>query len=78
MRNFQKMMRYALPFSFQVVLSVIRYILSYGGINAYRRMYQRHKIIEKLLNVLHKGAFCSEAETENHVRNSYGRHGTGN
>jgi len=76
MRNFQKMMRYALPFSFQVVLSVIRYILSYGGINAYRRMYQRYKRIKKVIGCAVRGAFYSE--NENHIRNSYGRHGTGN
>ena len=29
---------------FQALFSIIRYILSYGGSNAYRRMYQRHKI----------------------------------
>lgn len=59
---------------FQALFSIIRYILSYGGSNAYRRMYQRHKI-KKVVECTALGALRSETE-KNHVRNSYGRHGT--
>ena len=54
MHNFQ-MISYALPFFFQALFSVIRYILFYGESNVYRRMYQRYKEEKKLLNVLHWG-----------------------
>jgi len=73
MHNFQ-MISYALPFFFQALFSVIRYILSYGESNVYRRMYQRYKI-EKVVECTAQGALRSETE-KNHVRNSYGRHGT--